>query len=383
MSASLSQEAGLPALLLQRLRSADQRLRRLATADDEKATFPDAAMTLLTETGLGCSVMPREHGGLALGWERNTTGTLIETLRLLGAFHLSAARLFEGHVNAFQLLWRYGNTKQRQALCHYVRGGGWLGVWNAPHPSGPCKLVGGASQGYRLVGCKSYASGAGSLRRALVTALDDTGTLRMLWPDTSEAAIAWDSWPADGMRASATYCVDFTGVRVMPDEIFGSDDVYHQEPAFSGGAWRFLAAQLGAGEALFDLTRDDLRRNGRAGDPHQRSRLARAGIALRTAIGWIESAAWRAESVHHSQTAIQATIAHVAMARACVDASLQDVMQLCQRSVGLRSQLRDHPMEHVLRDLRTYLHQPAQDAVLDRVAQAWLDEPSSIRDTLL
>jgi len=383
MNARHSPEVGLPALLLQRLRSASADLRVLAAIDDQEGVFPNEAMALLTDMGLGRSVLPREHGGLGLGWERNVTGTLMDALRLLGALHLAAARLFEGHVNAFQLLWRHGDARQQQTLCRYVKEGGWLGVWNAPHASGPCKLIADASGSYRLLGRKSYASGAGSMTRALVTAFDDTGTLRMLWPDTSAAVVAWDSWPAEGMRASATYGVDFTGLRVMPEEIFGRDDVYHREPAFSGGAWRFLAAQLGAGEALFDLTREDLRHTGRTGDPHQRSRLARAGIALCTAVAWIESAAWRAESVHHSQAAIEATVAHVAMARACVDASLQEVMQLCQRCVGPVRRQSLHPMERVLRDLRTYLHQPGPDAVLDRVAQAWLDEPFPIRDTLL
>lgn len=383
MNAQLSNDTDLASRLMERLRECGPRLRALAASDDESGEFPSEAMTLLGRIALGTAVLPRRHDGLGLGWERDMTGTLIETLRLLGAFHLVLARLFEGHVNAFQLLWRYGNHEQRISLCRYVRDGGWLGVWNAPHPSGPCLLVSESPRGFHLQGCKGYASGAGGMARALVTATDETGTLRMLWPDVSGAVIAQDSWPAQGMRASVTRTVDFSGVRVSTEEIFGGDDVYHQEPAFSAGAWRFLAAQLGAGEELFDLTRDDLRRTQRADDPHQRSRLARAGIALRTAANWVESAAWRAESIHRSQASIRATVSHVAMARICVDASLQEVMQLCQRCIGLRSQLRDHPMERVLRDLRTYLHQPAPDAVLDRVAQAWLDDPLPVRDTSL
>jgi alkylation response protein AidB-like acyl-CoA dehydrogenase len=383
MNARLAARPIPSSTLLQRLRDAGPRLRQFSAVDDEKGAFPMHALALLTELGLGCAVLPPDNGGLALGRERNVTGTLIETLRLLGAFHLSVARLYEGHVNAFQLLWRHGDAMQRTRVCHYVEQGGWLGVWNAPHPSGPCRLVAEPPYGFRLQGCKAYASGAGGMARALVTATDHTGTLRMLWPDVRDALVAWDTWPAQGMRASATLAVDFTGLRVAPDDVFGRDDVYHHEPAFSGGAWRFLAAQLGAGEELFDLTRQDLVRSGRASDPHQRSRLARAGIALRSALNWIESAAWRAESIHHSQASIQATIAHVAMARSFVDASLHEVMQLCERCIGLRAQLRDHPMERVSRDLRTYLHQPAPDAVLDRVAQAWIDETVSIRDTTL
>jgi alkylation response protein AidB-like acyl-CoA dehydrogenase len=383
VNARLSPETDLRTRLLQRLRDAAPQLRALAVADDERGEFPTEAMTLLTELGLCASVLPRKHGGFGLGWERDVTGTLIGVLRLLGAFDLVLARLFEGHVNAFLLLWRHGSAEQQVSLCRYVRDGGWLGVWNAPHPSGPCLLISEPPDGYRLQGCKGYASGAGGMARALVTATDETGTLRMLWPDVSGAKIAQDSWPAQGMRASVTRTLDFSGMRIVAADIFGRDDVYHQEPAFSAGAWRFLAAQLGAGEEVFDLTREDLKRTHRADDPHQRSRLARAGIALRTAASWVESAAWRAESMHHSQASIRATLSHVAMARVCVDASLQEVMQLCQRCVGLRSQLRDHPMERVLRDLRTYLHQPAPDAVLDRVAQAWLDEPQSIRDTSL
>ena len=369
-------------MLLQRLKDAGPNLRAIAERDDRHEAFPDEAMHLLAAIGVGNAVLPKSEGGLGLGWERDVTAVLLEILRLLGAAHLPIARLYEGHVNAFMLLWRYGQADQRAAVCRYVRGGGWLGVWNAPHPSGACRLV--AEPGahtFRLRGSKAYCSGAGGIARPLLTANDDTGTLRMLWPDVRDARIDTQSWGSQGMRASVTYTVDFDDVLVVPGDIFGGDDVYHREPAFSAGAWRFLAAQLGAGEEMFDLMRADLLRNHRAGDPHQRARLAQAGIALRSAAAWTESAAWRAEGSNASEAAIRTTLAHVAMARTAIEQHLQDVMRLCLRCVGLRAQLHGNPLERIARDLRTYLQQPVPDLIVDRVAQALLDDQRPIRES--
>jgi hypothetical protein len=46
-------------------------------------------------------------------------------------------------------------------------------------------------------------------------------------------------------------------------------------------------------------------------------------------------------------------------------------MELVQRSVGLQSFMRPHPIERICRDLATYLRQPAPDRALASAAN-WM-----------
>ena len=62
---------------------------------------------------------------------------LLALLRLLyavGREDLPLGRLFEGHVDALQIVSRYGDDAQRGAARAAVEAGGALGVWNADLP---------------------------------------------------------------------------------------------------------------------------------------------------------------------------------------------------------------------------------------------------------
>ena len=57
-----------------------------------------------------------------------------------------------------------------------------------------------------------------------------------------------------------------------------------------------------------------------------------------------------------------------------------DVLELAQRSVGLGAFLRPNPMERMMRDLATYLRQPAPDRVLAGAAAFVLTAPEEPGD---
>jgi alkylation response protein AidB-like acyl-CoA dehydrogenase len=158
---------------------------------------------------------------------------------------------------------------------------------------------------------------------------------------------------------------------VAEEDIVGGDNDYHRQPDFSAGAWRFLAAQLGAAAALHDLTRAHLLAAGRAADPHQRARLAEAAVAIESARLWVDAAARQAETCSDAAESARA-VGYVGMARMAVEPIALEVMALAQRSVGLSSLMATSPMERIARDLSTYLRQPAPDAVRDGVAAAAL-----------
>jgi alkylation response protein AidB-like acyl-CoA dehydrogenase len=342
-------------------------LDRLAAEDDRTDSAPIDALKYLVHCGAATAVLPASLGGAEFGWSRHASPSLGEWLRRLGASHLSLARLYEGHVNAFQLIWTYGNRAQRDAVSRHVAEGGWLGVWNAPHPTGPLRLS-DSDEAYVLDGHKAYASGAGLINRPLVTAQHERLGYVMVWPAVACQVGAREEWEMHGMRASVTLPIRYHAASVAPDAIIGADNDYHREPMFSAGAWRFLAAQFGAGERLGRLAALALTRAGRDGDPHQRARMADVAIAVESAALWVERARWAADS-----DASCAEIIHIVrMARLAVERQLLEVIQWVHRSVGLAAFRRDNPIERITRDLETYLRQPVPDLVRDRIGEHML-----------
>jgi alkylation response protein AidB-like acyl-CoA dehydrogenase len=358
--------------LLDTLAKVTTNLARVARADDQTERFPEEGIALLQQAGCLEAVLPKAWGGRCLGWRATSRVTLLEVLQAIGGVHLSAARLFEGHVNAFQLLWTYGTSAQRDAVCIYVHSGGILGVWNAPSPRGELLLTGHPPAAFRLEGSKAYASGAGHIERPLVTARhEQLGTI-MVWPNDSYLSGPAGEWTMHGMRSSMTRSVTFD-CAVASDQVFGAADDYHRQPLFSGGAWRFLAAQLGAGRALLELMRATLTQRERTEDPHQRARMAEGAAAIETTRLWVEHAS---SAAFDNELDPAVVVARVNMARMVVERQLLDVLEIVQRSVGLSAFSRASELERIARDLATYLRQPAPDGLRDAIGQQAFDTPA-------
>ncbi len=295
---------------------------------------------------------------------------LARVLRAIGGANLSAGRLFEGHVNALKLVHRYATAEVWRAFAQEAEAGAWSGVWNAEAPPGLRIDAAG-----RLEGAKIYASGAGFLHRPLVTARDRDGRLHMLLiRDVGGRRVDLSAWLPAGMRATATGTVDLTGVQAAAYDRIGGADDYWRAPVFKGGAWRFLAVQLGAMERLEALTAQHLRARGRTGDPHQRARFGRAAAAVETARLWVDAACRRAEDPDADPDAAEA---YVNLARGAVERAALDLLQLVERSVGLEARLAPNPIERVSRDLATYLRQPFPDGAEDAAAAYRLEEPGA------
>lgn len=198
---------------------------------------------------------------------------LLDLLRLLhdvGRRDLPLGRLFEGHVDALQIVTRYGTPAQAEAVRATVRAGATLSVWNADLEGAPLQLAGG-----RLDGGKSFASGAGLLTHALVTA-DAEGGRQLLLLDLARTPPAIDRswWRTTGMQRSETHRVNWSDAATDAADLIGAPGDYMREPWFNGGALRFAAVQAGGIAALLDHARDHLVATDRAGDPHQAGRLA-------------------------------------------------------------------------------------------------------------
>lgn len=282
-------------------------------------------------------------------------GALLHLLRLLhetGRCDLPLGRLFEGHVDAVQIVLRYGTAEQAGRVRAAVAAGAAFGVWNADLPDAPLQL-----RDMRLGGGKSFASGAGLLTHALVS-VDVDGRRQLLLLDLARTPPAIDRsfWQVTGMQRSETHVVRWHDAPVAADDLVGAPGDYVREPWFSGGALRFAAVQAGGIAALLDHSAAHLVAAGRAGDPHQAGRLAALYGLAEAAAGAIRTAAagWFADDA--------ARLPLVAAARAAVYAAGGPAIELAEQAVGVQALFARHPLAAMIADLSMYLRQPAPDA---------------------
>lgn len=320
--------------------------------------FPAARIDDLRATGLLAAFRT-----VAAGEE--TTG-FVRVLRRIGGADLSLGRLYEGHVNAVQLVHAYGSDAQRATLTRDLSAGCLMGVWNT-EPS-PAMTVTRTGDDAVLDGAKIFASGAGRLDRVLITARDDDGAKQMILADVAGMTDRADNrrWAVRGMRGTMSGRFDFTGMTVPADALIGGAGDYEREPRFSAGAWRFTAVQLGAVEALVRLLRDHLVTTGKGDDPVQRLRFGRCVAAARSAGLWVERAAQLAQGEGAD------AIPLVLMTRGIVEEAGLAVMEAAARGVGTASFFDGDPIDRITRDLGLYLRQPVPDQARDRAAAAWL-----------
>jgi hypothetical protein len=278
---------------------------------------------------------------------------LLRTLYGVGRQDLPLGRLFEGHVDALQIICRYGTPEQRNAAESSARDGAVFGVWNADLPDDPTRL---GDSG--LSGGKAFASGAGLVTHALISA-EATDGRRLLLLDlaTSPPTIDRSWWRVSGMQRSETHIARWRDAPVDAEMLIGAPGDYVREPWFSGGALRFAAVQAGGIAAIVDQVRDQLVAQGRAADPHQAGRLADLFLAAQAAADAVRVAGsvWRPEDP-------ATTLAQVAAARAAVYHAGEKALTLAQAAVGVSAMFVDHPLAATLADLNVYLRQPAPDA---------------------
>jgi alkylation response protein AidB-like acyl-CoA dehydrogenase len=360
-------------LLRRRAREVAEQAFGRADAYDEDGAYPASDVAALHEAGLLTAVLPASYGGAGLSGL-----PLAEVLRSIGSGSLPLGRLFEGHINALEVVLRYGNHPQIELVAEEARSGKLFAVWNTDDTNG-LRLIHRHGRSW-LEGRKILASGAGRIERPLVTATDGEGRRLMVLPKlgaTDRADLS--RWRAQGMRASATGAVDFTGLEIEPIEIVGREGDYERQPWFSAGAWRFAAVQLGGMERLFDLLRRHLQETNRGQDAHQAARLGGAAMSIETAGLWVIQAATIAAAPLGSR-APQQLVAYVNLARLAVEMAALDLMQIVQRSVGLQAFLRPNPIERLSRDLATYLRQPGPDRALTDAAAWILAQPVGAQD---
>lgn len=340
-------------------------LSALGERYDAVPVFPADSMSLLFEAGLHLDFAPAESGGRAFDDPIERNLCLMSVLRIVGRADLSVGRLYEGHVNALALFDWYANAAQKTGLGHALAKGSFYGVW-ATEPQPGVRLIDNAGA-LMLDNAKSFATGAGGLAFAVITAQPAEGSRQLVVvPANLAERTDLSQWRVRGMRATGSGRYDLTGLSLAPAALLGRPGDYDLEPRFTTGAWRFTAVQLGGIEALLIETRLAMSDSAR-GDPLQRAKFADAVAATRTAYLWVRECAIRAAREDGEGPAF------ARMTRGVVERAALDVMELAARIVGTRSALDGQRIDKIIRDLSLYLRQAGPDYARDQAAIAWLD----------
>jgi alkylation response protein AidB-like acyl-CoA dehydrogenase len=331
-------------------------LRRAGQAADAERSFPRAGVEVL-----------RQVGALAGFAEPGVDPlNLMEALRVIGRADLSLGRIFEGHVNGAALIWWFGTAAQQSRLARSLQAGEVYGVWNTEQPPG-VRLV-RDHEAAHLVGAKTFASGAGAIDWAIVTAKPENFDHTMVLAAASDASRAEPKlWRVRGMRGTLSGAYDLTGLPAADDWIIGAPGDYAREPRLSAGAWRFMAVQLGGIERVLIALRDSLAA-GADTDPVHRARFAEATAECRSAYLWVREAAGRANDPDAEDDAAS----FVRLGRGVVERAALRCMEAATRCVGTKAFFEDHPLDQACRDLGLYLRQPAPDQAADRAAREFL-----------
>jgi alkylation response protein AidB-like acyl-CoA dehydrogenase len=351
----------------------------IAAESDHERAFPEREFSMIAEAGLLAAPLPIRCGGAGLDGRSSTALGQLRLLKEMGRGNLSVGRVYEGHVNALMLIQTFGSDEQITRWAEDARDRRLLfGIWNTEAGDG-VRITPLPDGRYQLTGAKTFCSGTGHVQRPVISgALPDGGWQMIVVPmERVRATIDPSWWRPIGMRASASYRVDFSDVIIEPSDLLGAPGDYHRQPWLSAGAIRFAAVQLGGAQALLDATCAFLRRLNRTGDPYQQQRIGQATIAVESGNLWLEGAAREVDlgprAAEQDEAAVQRTIAYGNMLRLAVEEICERVIGIAQHSAGARALLQPDPIERIIRDLTLYLRQPAPDAALAQVGQFRLE----------
>ncbi len=354
---------------------------------DTNGAFAQREFELIAQAELLTAPLQASFGGWGAGFNSNVMYETLMLLKHIGRGNLAVGRVYEGHINALQLIQTLGTKEQIEAYARDARNGKIFGVWNAEANDG-VKVIPLDNCRYRLEGAKTFCSGAGYVDRPFVNGvLPDGGWQMCIVPMEKVKTVSDESWwQPPGMKATASYKIDFTGVELSQTDLIAQPGDYYRQPWLTAGVIRFAAVQLGGAEAIFDATREFLRLLQRTEDAYQKQRLGKMAIAIESGNLWLKGAADKIAAyapvfgdyatVKNPQA--NQLVAYTNMVRTAIEQICIDIMQLCERCVGTRGLLPPHPMERLIRDLTLYLRQPAFDIAVVNPGEFAANETLSV-----
>ncbi|WP_082504522.1 MULTISPECIES: acyl-CoA dehydrogenase family protein [unclassified Chryseobacterium] len=341
-----------------------------ASETDSVDSFPEKTLSKLLSAQLLKASVSKKFGGQDLGLICGTNLALLKILKNIGRGNPVMGRVLEGHINALLLIDQFGNEKQKKMFARDALGGRLFGVWNTQAENGTFLSVKKNGK-YSLSGAKTFATGTDFVSRPIVTAAMPDGSWQMCVVPLEKVISVSDAswWNPMGMKASRSFKISFVKAVVSKKNILGAGGDYYRQPAFGGGAIRFAAVQLGAAEKLSDETKKYLKDLNRTDDPYQKRRLGEMAIAVESGNQWIHAAALQMDLFmkNPGNSESESLVIYANMMRTATEHICSLVISLCQKCVGARGLNKPYHFERMIRDLSTYLRQPAPDAVLAEV----------------
>lgn len=343
---------------------------------DTEGFFPQEEFKWIAAEGLLAVTNP----GNDMDFNLLKTASLLQLLKKTGSANLSVGRIYEGHINALQLISLYGNDLQKKQWCWEVAEEQKLfSVWNTQAEDGV--YIHDLGDGdYRMEGCKTFCSGSGWINRPLVTgemiSPDKKGWQMCIIPTEKVKPIVADSnfWKPLGMRASASFKMDFTGIEIQEKDLLGAPDAYYLEPNFSGGSIRFAAVHLGGATAIFSEAQRFLKLMNRTNDPFQKVRIAEITYLIESGNTMLQQAGEKLDVWTKENASPEKIIAYAGMVRTFIEEICTRTMRLAEQCVGARGLMRPNAFERIHRDLTFYLKQPAPDATLMQIGAYVLNQ---------
>ncbi|MHC5306713.1 acyl-CoA dehydrogenase family protein [Bartonella sp. LJL80] len=328
----------------------------------------------LTENGALRACLPEAAGGKnwAIPQTEEQTHQVYEFLRRLGGANLSLARLFEGHLNALRLVSLYAQEPLKMRIFNQVKDGALLGVWGADYRP-PLRYHKQSSGFIKLSGAKRFASGLGLVNFAVVSLRErdgDPDQLAIIDVNDSERQNVTD-WDVSGMRPTLSGIYDFSDVIMSESDFLGKPGDFQIEPHFQGGIWRYSIAHIGAAERIIAEWQTILAQRNRLDDAFQLARLAKATSSTLAAAAMLLNAARRVDSAARNpvDTAVDDAVLAALLARDKTEETCIEVLQLCEKSLGMEAFMERCPIERMRRDLTVFIRQAAPDGKLLHAAK--------------
>jgi alkylation response protein AidB-like acyl-CoA dehydrogenase len=333
-----------------------------ASARDAQPAFPEDPFVRLAPTGALAIPVPDPIGTKS---RRASFAEEWRVLRAIAGADGSVGRILDGHFNGVERVSLLAPEPLRSRELEVIAAGKLLlGVWGAdpiPGEGEPARLVqdeGGA----RLIGVKTFCSGATGLDRALVLARGPIQRPPLLaYVDLSEGVKVDTTWfKAAGMRASESHRVVFEGAPVLA--VLGEPGELLREPYFSRDAIRTAVTWAGISDTAVDAALDVLAAKAGNGEPDDVVSLA-AGrmLAARGTIDrWLAYAADRADADPASLPGISTQLRE-SVARSC-----REILDEAARAVGSHPFAVSGPLDRARRDLELFLLQHRLEPALVR-----------------
>lgn len=344
----------------------------VAAETDAVHLFAEKTLDEIKEAKILTASISSNFGGKDLGLKPGSNFALLQLLKIIGSGNLVMGRVLEGHINAQLLIAQFGSEEQKRQFADDAFAGKLFGVWNTQANDGTFLTENGNGD-YFLNGAKTFATGTHYVSRPVITAAFPNGSWQMMVVPLDKISPEIDQswWDPMGMKASRSYKMSFDQAKIPTENLLGKAGNYYEQPGFSGGSVRFAAVQLGAAERLFQETRIYLQTLNRIEDPYQKMRLGKMAIAIESGNQWILGAAKQLDQYMTEKTSGNSDqfLAYANMMRTAIEEICTEMMALCQKCVGARGLNKPYHFERIIRDLNTYLRQPAPDESLAEVGR--------------